>query len=331
MDKDRISYLDIIRILACILILLVHSPMPNIGINSYLLSSISFLAAPGIGLFFMVSGTLILPVTMPYKEFLKRRISKVVWPTIIWTLFYIGINIYYKNLPVIDIPRTILSIPFSPQGNSVLWFVYSLIGLYLISPIISPWLIKASKKEIEFLLLIWGIYLCYPILKLFISTYEGPNSILYYFGGNIGYFILGYYLKRFKICPYYWKILLLFIIPITIATICKLSHLKIDFYDLFWFKSIFFVSIVLGWFLLTKRLSLNLQSNNLITTLSNCSFGVYLIHIFIMRNFLWNLDFISAYGGLVQIISTTILTLVISYLLVFMISKLPYSKYIIGY
>ena len=40
-----------------------------------------------------------------------------------------------------------------------LWYLYMLIGLYIIMPIISSWLTQASRKEIKTVLYIWGVTL----------------------------------------------------------------------------------------------------------------------------------------------------------------------------
>lgn len=48
--------LDIIRILACMMIVLMHSPMPDLGIAGVVLCGISYLTAPGIGLFLWSAG-----------------------------------------------------------------------------------------------------------------------------------------------------------------------------------------------------------------------------------------------------------------------------------
>ena len=142
---QRIIYLDIIRILACCMIVLMHSPHPNAGISGVILTPISFLTAPGIGLFFMVSGALLLPINESTNKFLKKRLTKVLWPTIFWSLFYLLIKYVYKETTSDDIIHSIISMPFSPQGHGIMWFMYTLIGLYLISPLISPWLEKASR------------------------------------------------------------------------------------------------------------------------------------------------------------------------------------------
>lgn len=331
MDENRILYLDVIRILACVMIVLMHSPMPHLGTSSYILSSASYLTAPGIGLFFMVSGALLLPVNTSYTGFMKRRLSKVLWPILFWTFVYLIIRLCDGDITLNSLPKRILSIPFSVQGHSILWFMYALMGLYILAPIISPWLKNATKKDLELVLILWSCTLFFPFLKEFLTVNHSESGTFYYFSGYAGYFLLGYYLEKNFNETSIFSIIALIGIPILIAIYCKLANLDVDFYQMFWYLSIPVAMMSIGWFFLAKKCFGNKKALNVTTTLSNCSFGVYLIHIFVMRNFLWNLDFISVHGGLIQIILTTILTLAISYLLVFTISKLPFSKYIIGY
>ena len=67
-------------------------------------------------------------------------------------------------------------------------------------------------------------------------------------------------------------------------------------------------------------------------TLSNCTFGVYLMHIFVMRRILWELDLVVyGMGGIGQIVITWLFTLCICFTLTWAISYLPYSEYIIGF
>ena len=59
--KQRDYALDLLRIVACVMVVVMHSPIPSADANGLLLSSLSYFTAPFIGLFFMVSGALILP------------------------------------------------------------------------------------------------------------------------------------------------------------------------------------------------------------------------------------------------------------------------------
>lgn len=144
---------DIIRIMAMVLIIIMHSPIQGINTPGFVLSTISFITAPGIGLFFMLSGALLLGNNMSQKVFLKHRFSKIIWPTIFGTVVYIIVE--YINNPIAfdGLLKIIFSIPFEKQGHGILWFMYTLAGLYLLTPIMSKWLKFASRRDVEFYLL----------------------------------------------------------------------------------------------------------------------------------------------------------------------------------
>ena len=330
---NRVIDFDILRVFACILIIIMHSPTPNENANGLFLSSLSYISASGIGMFFMISGALLLPMKLNIKDFLKKRFAKVVFPTIIWSLSYLCANILLLNKSVGV--KELLSIPFSAQGTSVLWFIYTLLGLYLFVPILSRWLKVASCKEIEFYLGLWAISLCYPFLKYIVDINTSITGILYYFSGYVGYFILGYYLKTY---PNHisWKMLIpALAISIVLPVICRLQHLEVDFYDLFWYLSIFVVIQCICWWKVIgciKKTAIREKATRIITELSKMTFGVYLVHIFIMRYILWRFDFILGIENYyLQTVTIILLTFILSALCTYLIGLLPNSQYIIGY
>ena len=333
MSKQRIVYLDVLRVLACCMIVLMHSPHPDAGIPGYFLTPIGFLTGTGIGLFFMVSGALLLPVQTDTSYFLKRRLGKIIFPLLFWTLFYLAVSWILGERDTIKILHSIASIPFSAQGHGVLWFMYTLTGLYLLAPIISPMLQKSNRKEIRFYLILWAVTLCYPWLAKVVDVNRGTTGILYYFTGYAGYFVLGYYMHTY--CPKIrgWLIPLLFILPYIALALYYYYGKQGDFYDLFWYESIMLVMMCVGIFYVIRYLSERyLNIGGVITVLSNCSFGVYLMHIFIMQRVIWHSDFIVCHiGGLGQWFITWVLTLVLSFALTWAISYLPFAEYIIGY
>ena len=241
----------------------------------------------------MVSGALLLPVQTDTKTFLGKRLSKVVVLTLVWTVVYVGYNIIIgKDENWI---QTIASIPFSAQGHGVLWFMYTLIGLYLLAPVMSRWLEKASKREVEFYLLLWLISLCYPILKLFLKIQDGAENILYYFSGYAGYFLLGYYMRKYPQVLAFKRLLPLLIISLAAPVLCKVFHLNVNFYSLFWYLSVFVVIMCAVWFqgiFSYGKRHLSSWMLGRLELISNLSFGIYLSHIFIMRYILWKWDVI---------------------------------------
>ena len=329
--KDRILFLDILRILACLMVIVMHSPMPEEGTNGMLLSSISYLTAPCIGLFFMVSGALLLPISEKENtfRFLKKRIGRVLIPTLFWTFFYMTIYSGYSLV-------SILSIPFSVQGHRFLWFMYTLIGLYLVSPILSGWLRHTTEKEVRFYLYLWGISLCYPLLEPFLYINPSMTGTLYYLSGYAGYFLLGYYLKTYGDRLHFKYVLFLFACSVCIPVFIKVKGYDIDFYRLFWYVSIFVSLMCLFWWVLvqkcTERVTLSSGIQKYVVLLSNLTLGVYLSHLFLMRDVLWKIDGIASIGSYaLQTLVVIILTFVLSFTFSWLISFIPKSQYIIGY
>lgn len=282
--EKRCSFFDLLRLLACLMIVAMHSPLPGKEGDEVFLSSLSYLTAPGIGLFFMVSGALLLPIKLEMNSFLQRRFVKIALPTLLWILFYLCFNVWHRDESITW--RNILSVPFSAQGNSVFWFIYTLLGLYLLAPILIRWLAVAKRKELEFYLCLWAISLCYPILRLVVDINSSNTGILYYFSGYVGYFLLGYYLKTYPERVSYRWLLPAFLLSIVIPAVCKWKNVEVDFYSMFWYLSIFVTIQCAFWWKVCVSLSSKWFGNvehTVLAEVSKLTFGIYLVHIFIMR------------------------------------------------
>lgn len=293
---------------------------------------IGYLAAPCCPLFFMVSGALLLPCKedMAADEYLKKRLSKIIAPTICFSLFYIVLNINQ----IYDLKLSLLSIPFSAQGHGVLWFMYTLTGLYLLVPVISPWIRQASKRELELYLCLWFVTLLYPYIGLTLKINTEPAGILYYFTGYAGYFLLGHYFSKYHVKLRAMILIAGLMIPL--PALNKVLGWNLDFFDAFWYLSAPVAIMTATWFggiknLFEKRVMPEWVSKSL-AMVSNLSFGIYLIHIFIMRTLLWNCSVCTSIQNVhVQTILVIVLTFSISFTLCWLIAFLPFAQYIIGY
>ena len=327
MAKQRNITFDVIRMLACIMVVFMHSPMPNIGTPGFILSGINYITAPCIGLFFMVSGALLLPLKgkdvscFDTKKFLTKRFTKILFPTIIWTI----IGYLLEQFGITNTER------------SVLWFMYTLAGLYLLTPILSKWINTASNKEVGLYLCVWLITMYIPIIELVTPVNQSDTSWLYYFHGYAGYYVLGGGLNRFafnKIHKTAYVIaLLVFSVCMPLMILCL--HISVDFYSLFWYLSIPVVLVCILWWKVCHRIK---KASTIITKLSELSFGIYLVHILVMRNIIWKIPFIDTIAGtgnplsgILQIVFTTVLTIGISAILCYLISKTPLGTYLIGF
>lgn len=328
---------DYIRIIACVMVVFMHAPVPKddfSAFDSYFLSTLSYITSPCIGLFFMISGALTLNEKVDdLKKFIFKRFSRIVIPTLVWTGIYICYNSITLGTALSDILISICSIPFGAQGNGVLWYIYVLVGLYFLIPILSKWIQAAPTSQIGFYLVLWGITLLYPYLELFITINTSDTGILYYFSGYVGYFILGYFLAHKLKRAICWRTIIIsmavcLLMPIPV----KLTGAQIDFYRLFWYTSLPVAVMCAAWFLACHKIPKPKPGGKaaaLIVNISSLTFGIYLSHI-MFRNIIFSLKIFLQMPTTMSTVLSAMCMLVCSYLLCSAIKRLPFSKHIIG-
>ena len=214
--------------------------------------------------------------------------------------------------------------------------MYTLVGLYVLAPVISPWLEKADEKALRYYLLLWLVPLCYPYLDKMLEVNNSTNGTLYYFSGYAGYFVLGYYLHRFGSGMKWRLVVPLYNCSIGVPVVVKMLRLEVDFYEMFWYLSIFGPMMLLFWWKVGLQINSYMKESQKMTKaiamVSNLSFGIYLVHIFVMR---WGLDNwkliqeIDNYS--MQTFVIFILTMLISIVICYLIALMPIGNYVIGY
>ena len=212
------------RVAACFMVIMVHSTEPFYlgGEGSLILTKTdafwsslfdSFVRAC-VPLFVVASSYLQFPIHYNTQEFFKRRAIRILIPFIIWSLVYALV----WGEPVSNLKNLLFNFNYA-AGH--LWFVYLILGMYLLMPILSPWAAKVEKKELQIYLGICFFTSLIPLIRDWISTAPlavtyGPTGIprqalfplwgeaswnayglFYYFSGFIGYLLLGVYLRRF--------------------------------------------------------------------------------------------------------------------------------------
>ncbi len=211
-----------------------------------------------------------------------------------------------------------------------MWFVYTILGLYLIIPILRKWVKQSSQNEILFFLIIWGI----SILKLL--PFFGENIInieLQYFSGYIGFIVLGYYLSIISpVKRRYAALCFLLGSAITIYGTHYYSVLGNTFTHAFYdyLKPNVILSAI-GLFLLFKGVSIPYKwIHRAFLSISKHSYGIYLIHILVLQKITAAGVYWDMYSPIVMIPFITALVFTISFFIIFILKKIKLISPLIG-
>lgn len=355
MEKERILGFDVLRVLACYMVIQVHAGeffyiadtgtvLP--GNDPFWVGWYNSLCRSAVPLFVMMTGTFLLPVKTGMSQFLKKRFTRVIVPFIVWCILYALYKVLMGQSSWGDAIINIIHIPVN-WGVEIghLWYIYMLIGLYLFAPVISPWLQSASRKGVEFYLYIWAFTLCVPYIHLYYPEILGEcfwnqTPMLYYFSGFLGYAVLAWYARTYWSEKKAWNLpvgILLIVVGYIITAGGFESRLGEVTYvsdlELTWgFETVNVGMMTLGLYLCFKNMKVRNSSSagvRIVTDISVLSYGIYLIHIMVLNLFyaLFNPVFESV---VFKIPCISVCTFIVSYLIIKIISYLPKSKYLIG-
>lgn len=335
MDKPRDFRIDLMRAFACIMVIICHSPQDftNQG-GQWIIGVVNYFGmAWGPILFFLISGACILDGEREAIPFLRKRFSRILCPTVIWSFFYILLETFcWKTSPIDGWYHKIPYILVGPQYG-LLWFMYELVAIYLIAPILSRWLKSCSKKEIQIYLLIWSITLMIPYLKIWDIDLNGLTYLTY----NSGFLwcaVLGFYCKKFvkieKLRIYHIAIVIFAIISPLIILLIKNASGKTINSSLSLLPMLTTATAFV--FIYNIKLPKALTNSNIgsfINLISRLSFGIYLCHMLFLHPFNnWIAQFNLNYA--IQIPITVLVIGSISLGFSWILSKMPFSRFLIG-
>ena len=374
--NQHIVWLDVVRFIAMFTVVCCHctdpfnfypGTAPNIGEIKLWGAIYGSVLRPCVPLFVMITGALLLPVRGDASTFYKKRIPRVFYPFLIWSVLYnlfpwitglLGLNpqIILDFFPYAgeEVMRQsfsvsleyILMIPFNFSILAVhMWYIYLLIGLYLYLPVFSAWVEKASERAKLMFLLAWGVTLLLPYYYQFVSNYLWGTcswnsfGMLYAFAGFNGYLLLGHYLKNLE-----WSLKKTLTIGIPMfavgyaVTFLGFRHITAlpeytdEMLELFFtYCSLNVVMMTIPVFMLAKKVKVNLERmKKALANLTVCGFGIYMIHYFFTGPSVVLMRAIDMPIGL-QIPVAAILAFAVSWGLVWLIYRAgKVAKYIVG-
>ncbi|WP_163880442.1 acyltransferase [Paenibacillus favisporus] len=147
--------------------------------------------------FFMISGAFLLNKNEPINRFLKKRFSTILPSFFVWSVIYYFWEIKrQEDIGNIVEPSAKTFFYNFLNGNIYyhLWFIYTILGLYLVVPIIRLFVQNATKQHIQYFLLLWFFgNTVLTTLEIFLGIKVAIPLNL--FTDYLGYMILGSYLN----------------------------------------------------------------------------------------------------------------------------------------
>lgn len=311
--------LDTLRSIATIFVVIIHVCAPIVTKSDFqgdlfwvsnILNSFSRVSVP---IFVIISGTFLLNQNL--ENFYSKRLKKILIPLLFWTIFYL----LYNYIPLLKANssidwKSILMKILIGKPYYHLWYVYMIVGLYLVTPLIKNYIEKKSNstvKKIIIILFIAGIlfqYLTYH-LRLQIPFFLQLTNYL-------GYFLLGGYLYKHKSKIPTVLLLVSYAIFSLITAILIFYCKDLYFYE---YLSIFVIGASICFFILFSEINIR---QNILSDISKYSFGIYLIHSFILSRLIkLNYNF--------SLVETLILCLSLSIITAYLINKIKYLRKII--
>ncbi|MBR3593229.1 MAG: acyltransferase [Clostridia bacterium] len=208
--RNHVYYFDYLRVIAAICVIYMHvasGPLRRvINIDWHmenLLVCFSFTAVP---LFFMMSGYLLLSSekTTDVSLLFKKRIPHLLVPLIGWTVVAALWDMFNtKNYSFEFLYNKLVSSLSSP-AKVHFWYMYTLIALYILSPIIHAALHALTKKgHILVLVLISLVSIKYMLKAVTPASFDRYLELdiinkMTFFSGHASSFVLGWYLGNIK-------------------------------------------------------------------------------------------------------------------------------------
>ena len=348
--RKRNFALDLLRVLACLLVIWQHaSEYYYIGENvtivhadsTYTIGFLTSFDRICVPLFVMISGYFLLPMKVPTGTFFKKRFTRILYPFLFWCVAFAVYYVFYRGDSLAACLTNIAHIPLN-FGTEVghLWYIYMLIGMYLLVPVLSPWLERCTKRELQFYLGIWFITTFLPYIHLVFPAGWGEctwnvSPSLYYFTGFWGYLVLGFYAKKYGV-PSVISSVLMIIVGYAVSvyafnTMVPLTDSAAEA-ELGWDFCCANVALMTwGFFSLISRVKVKKDTKitAIITDISLCSYGMYLAHIMLLNA--WH-DLLADRlpNVLAAVPAIALCTFITTYLVVKGLSYLPKSKYWLG-
>ncbi|ASQ45174.1 acyltransferase [Legionella clemsonensis] len=305
-NYQRLIWADVLRIVSIFAVILIHSAAPflvrynQLDESTWWIGNVyDSLSRWCVPVFIMVSGSLVLGKSEDsFLWFFTQRLRKVLVPLLIWSGIYLGWETYsdghaleWTNL----FPRV-----FVKPVYYHLWFLYVILGLYVLVPVLrlglnhfstrATWLIVGLWVALSFVPPAVAYFAAIDLWQVNLNNWTGiAKSTI----ALSGYFVLGFLLQDVRLTPRYTVLACaLFLIGFGVTawgtyrlTLQHQGEFQGIFYEYFSFNVLLMSATV---FLVTKSLAAGTyggitRKERILQEMSADVLGIYLIHAMVLE------------------------------------------------
>ena len=354
----KILYLSYLRAAACIAIIILHTVdgavilYQNNITNGERVGSLSVVYCMmwAVPCFVMVTGALLLDKnrSITIKDIFRKYILRIVIALVAFSLIFA----LFDTLMNRDgtgfgfFPKGLLN-ALTGSGWAHMWYLYLLIGLYLLLIAYRAVANHVSDTEYRYLLIIYAVFLSVlPLLSMWnakVGFYIHVSTVYPF------YLLAGYAIASQKLKFRRWVSILLMVIGvagIVASTILNEKHANISYGNLLGYSSVFVLLLTIGVFSLARgskdltgveipQEAVEPKKTNIIgrifLEIDRCSFGIYLIHMIFVRLTLryWKINPFASNLTFLVFLGLVIGILVVSYGITALLKLIPGVKKIL--
>ncbi len=302
----------------------------------------------GVNLFLMLSGALLLQPSKanePLKVYFKKRWARIGLPVIFWGAVFFAWDFLVEHQAFTSsaIIQGILSGPYYH-----FWYIYLLLGLYLLTPILRIVIAHARPSLIKYFVILWFIGASIIPVANFFTTYRLDSNV-FVFTGYTGFFILGAYLPTVRMRRSTITLLMSLGIALTAigtyAIAATVGGAKMYFFQEYLSPTVILASVMLFLLLNTTQVQRTQKENNpaksdhpnvrkLLNVISQNTLPIFLFHVIILESFHNGYFGFTINGNTINSIIgvplATVLTLFTSLAVILPLKKIPGLKRLIG-
>lgn len=341
--ENYISYITLASVISCLAVIYMHvngcfwifPSTAGYWPSANVIECICYFAVP---VFFMITGSTLLDFFDHYglKTYMRKRVNKTLLPYIIWSMIGLSYQVFVdKSIALSDVTLKYI-IKGLLQGSlvKIYWYFVALFSVYLSLPLFAA--VEKEKREKIYLyvfLIGFGINSLIPFLsKLAGISFAFPYSVQVV-SGYLLFLPLGWLLSHCEIGRKYR--FLIYIMGIggllmhllgTYALSMKAGQIVGTFKG---YDNVPCILYSIAIFIFLRYESPKLMKifwlRKFVETVGKYTFGVYLIHIYIV----WILLHFFDYTSLLYRVVAPPIILLIAVCIIWLVRKLPFGKHIL--